>query len=484
MTVSPWDDPRVAGLQRELVDQQLAGEWPSHFRAFVDAVKATQCPGSIWEVGCASGYGRELLDRAGVSYASYWGVDISGPAIAIARERYPESDWVCATPQEHREARPVRYDVVIDGCALMHVDDWRAHLATLCAASRRWLILHRLPVNGKTAGRYETEGYGKTFPAWRFHAAEIAEELGKHGFVPSGAWQADGGQATLLYARPRHYACYFDSGYWPKARVMWESLRRHGGPAVLHALCWDAAAASLAEHAGLEVAVDMVGRHPELALAKLPGPPRNPVEHMWTCGPQHIVDVMDATGAPVTYVDADVMFHGSPEPLFAEAGKYDGFVIPHGFAEAWRGLPGPTVESHSIFGTYNVGLVHFERGVSKIAERWASACRNWCFERVLRDDVGGPLYGDQGYLNGFPISGARAIEHPGACLGPWAVHTRALDVRDGVIHFGGRPLVAYHYSSYHQTPHGGEQVALPDYALTPRQIEILYTPYREALNAR
>lgn len=478
MTASPWNDPRVAGLQRELVDQQLAGERPRHFTAFVNAVKATQCPGSIWEVGCASGYGRELLDRAGVSYASYSGTDISGPAIEIARERYPESRW---TQADLRDQDGVRADVVIDGCALMHVDDWRAHLAGLCAASRRWLVLHRLPVNGKTAGRTETHGYGKTFPAWRFHAAEIAEELGKYNFLPVSAWQADGGEATCLYARPRVYATYFDSAYWPKARVMWESLRRQGGPAVLHALCWDAAAASLAEHAGIDVAVDIVGRHPELAVAALPGPPRNPVEHMWTCGPQHIVDVMEATGGPVTYVDADVMFHASPEPLFADAAEYGGFVVPHGFAEASRGLPGPTEESHLMFGRFNVGLVHFEPGL--LAERWAKACRGWCYDKVVHD-VGGALYGDQGYLNGFPVSGALAIEHPGACLGPWAVHTRALDVRDGVIHFGGRPLVAYHYSSYHQLPHGGEQVALPDYALTPRQIEILYTPYRKALASR
>lgn len=74
------------------------------------------------------------------------------------------------------------------------------------------------------------------------------------------------------------------------------------------------------------------------------------------------------------------------------------------------------------------------------------------------------------------------VRHPGACLGPWAVHTRALDVRSGVVHFGNRPLVAYHYSGLRDLPDGHSVPTRPEYRLTARQEAIVYRPYYQALD--
>jgi len=78
---------------------------------------------------------------------------------------------------------------------------------------------------------------------------------------------------------------------------------------------------------------------------------------------------MERTGQPVAYVDADIMFHSSPEPVFTEIGGAPAAVFPHNFARASQGLPGPTVESHEVFGQYNVGLVYVAD--RQVAEEWA-----------------------------------------------------------------------------------------------------------------
>ncbi len=186
-------------------------------------------------------------------------------------------------------------------------------------------------------------------------------------------------------------------------------------------------------------------------------------------------------------MDADVMFHSSPEPVFEEIGNAPAAVVPHGFCET-ASPPIPTLATHNVFGKYNVGLVHFNR--IGVALGWAESCLEWCRDRYeLRTSQAGfydpatvELYGDQKYLDWWPvIHGAHVIQHPGACAGPWGVHAKPLEVRDGVIHFGGRPLVSWHYSGYRELPDGHTVLTRPEYMLTDAQAEILYRPYWAAL---
>lgn len=501
--MNSWLAPSVAEAQRALADEQLQQQspMPIQFCALADAVCFTKCPGDIWEVGCASGYNREVLDRQGVAYRSYGGNDISPAAIKIARERYPESIWSLDGFRHRMEEAKLTgvaftpiADIMIDGCALMHADDWKAHLADLCARSRRWVILHRVPTHRDQTCRSATNAYGQEFGAWKFNTGDLSDATRAEGFRLQDALPADGGSWTAIYARPRIYATYADSAYLGRLKALHASMKRHCGPFELHVLAWDSGVIDWCASVGLPWS--------QAYHRVLSGPERTVVERMWTEGPQWIADVMERTGQPATYVDADIMFHSSPEPVFAEIGGAPAAVFPHNFARAAQGLPGPTVESHEVFGKYNVGLVYIAD--REIAEEWAAQCREWCYDRVedvssaeprARREMGGPpanlpvpipdrlrRYGDQKFLDAWPAdNGAHVVQHPGADLGPWSVHTRAIDVRDGAVFFGGRPLVAFHYSSYRELPDGHTVLTRPEYRLTPRQEEIIYGPYIEEL---
>ncbi len=289
----------------------------------------------------------------------------------------------------------------------------------------------------------------------------------------------------------RHFATYADSNYLGRLKALYASMQRHCGDFVLHVLAWDGGVERWATEQEMltgnarAVFIDnLIFTYPNLALEALPGPTRTRVEHMWTVGPAFIADVMRDTGQPVTYVDADVMFHSSPEPVFEEIGNAHAGVVPHGFCEVAR-APIPTAGTHNVFGLYNVGLVHFRD--PKLAAAWAFACQTWCyahFQEVTLDSTDGILYGDQKYLDPLPTKyGAHVVQHPGACAGPWGVHAKPLELREGVIHFGGRPLVAWHYSGYRELPDGHTVLTRPEYMLTDEQAEILYVPYIRALEA-
>ena len=198
---NPWLDPKIAEQQRELVDRQLAERpWPMHFTVYADAVRAVidSTAAGCWhvvEVGCGTGHGVEILSRSNSSGDSFAGIDISPRAIDLARKRNPLAVWIV-------DDAPVSGDIIIDGSCVLHVDDWRAHLAALCAASRDAVILHRLPVSPRAATfKAETRGYGHVFPAWSFSFPEVVGVMASHGFEHTETRKADGDSLTLTFRK-------------------------------------------------------------------------------------------------------------------------------------------------------------------------------------------------------------------------------------------------------------------------------------------
>ncbi len=493
---APWQSDDVAQLQRALVDKQLA-IWQAqpHFRAFVDAVRATQCPGSVLEVGCGSGHGMELLRAGGVEFGSYTGIDLSEAAIKIARKRLPAGEWIDMSLPKN--TWPM-FDVVVDGSCLLHVEDWRAHIRSLCRTSRRWVILHRVPVTDGDTRRSDTSGYGQTFPAWRFNMFDIQEAMRSLGFGDlTGLMAADGDSWTMTFAKARHFVTYADGNYLGKLKALHASLVRHAGPFKLHVLAWDQKVMDWCAGASSVNgwrADDYLDWRTELAVDKLPGPPRSRVEHMWTVAPQFISDIMDraendytpsTNGEPVTYLDADLYCFSSPEPVFSEIGGAPAAFVGHNFATteqaAALGAPIPTPESHLKFGRYNVGMVHF--AAPAIAQRWAALVRAWCCDRLAQTQEGRWIYADQTYLEILREEFSEAIEikNVAAAPGPWGIHAHPLEARDGVIHFGGRPVVFFHFSSLVEADHGQLQYTRPEYAVSNEQKATIYAPYLDAL---
>jgi hypothetical protein len=182
--------------------------------------------------------------------------------------------------------------------------------------------------------------------------------------------------------------------------------------------------------------VDFEVADPEVAATRST---RSAIEYYFTCTPSLMLFVMNnEPGAEwVTYLDSDLFFFASPDPIYGEMKEAAFGIIPHRFTKR--------AASHRRFGIYNVGWVSVRRRDDGIAALrwWRERCIEWCYDRVEGD-----RFADQRYLDRLPglFAGVHVIEHLGANLAPWNIAGYRIEWRDGSVQIEGRyPLLFFHF---------------------------------------
>ena len=240
----------------------------------------------------------------------------------------------------------------------------------------------------------------------------------------------------------RHYCTYFDSGYLPRGLALYESLRLHAGSFTLWILCLDEPSLDLLRRLDVPAVRliplrDLEECYPELLSRKAE---RSRVEYYFTLTPflpAYVLGQGPDSPNEVTYLDADLYFYSSPEPLFDELGAGSVSIIPH--------RPPDHLESKlRPFGLYNVGWLTFRATANSTAclEWWQERCLEWCHDRA--EDG---RFADQAYLDHFPalFDGVVILRHPGANLAPWNIGRHSLATSLGQISVDGSPLVFFHF---------------------------------------
>jgi hypothetical protein len=278
----------------------------------------------------------------------------------------------------------------------------------------------------------------------------------------------------------RHYCTYFDQRYAAYGLTLYHSLRQHGAEFRLWVLCLDEAIyQALAQLALPDLTLVTLGEleraDPALLEAKQS---RSRVEYYFTLTPALILFLLQhsADVELLTYLDADLFFFASPEPLWDELGSHSIAIIAHRFPPHLRQL-----ESH---GVYNVGWLTFRRDEAGLIclRWWRERCLEWCYDRV--EDG---RFADQKYLDDWPtrFDGVTALEHKGANVGPWNLTNHPLRRAANQIWVDDQPLVFFHF-------HGLKPITATLYdthlrnfrrRLTPFVRRHIYQPYLRALRA-
>lgn len=235
----------------------------------------------------------------------------------------------------------------------------------------------------------------------------------------------------------RHYVTYFDHHFLSRGLALYGSLARQNPSFCLWVLCLDDECARILQ--SLRLTRLRVLRLEALeaadpALAAVKGT-RTGVEYYWTCGPALLKHLLDRHPDVDlwTYLDADLYFLGSPEPLFDELGEGSMLIIPHR-------VPGSK-------GTYNVGWIIFRRTPSTMSclNRWREQCIEWCFDRVEDGK-----FGDQAYLDSWPSTypGTVVSGLHGAGLARWNDYGVTWNGRTLLAAKDQRqPVIFYHFSN-------------------------------------
>ena len=239
----------------------------------------------------------------------------------------------------------------------------------------------------------------------------------------------------------RYYCTYFDRYYLLRGLALYRSLIQHAEPFMLWVLCFDDwsfdVIAKLAQPNLRPIALaDFERGDTDLAAIK---PTRSKVEYYFTCSPSLPLYLIKRHPEIdlLTYLDADLYFYASPEPIFAEMGTASVLISEHRYP--------PHLKAMEIHGIYNVGLLAFRNDDLAYAclSWWRAQCLEWCYDRPENGK-----YADQKYLDDWPerFAGVKVSEHPGAGLAPWNWANSHIQPRpDGTFLVDGQPLIFFHF---------------------------------------
>lgn len=166
----------------------------------------------------------------------------------------------------------------------------------------------------------------------------------------------------------------------------------------------------------------------------------------WGCKPLLIGQLLEEGYDRVIYVDNDICFFSSPDPLFEMLDAHAVLLTPHFYpADPTRGQH--WLEANFRVGLYNAGFVAAGQNGRGAMEWWAACCAY-----SIRKSAWRGLFDDQKYLDLLPVifDGVHVLRHRGCNVAGWNIDMcpRTVSADGSVIIDGRWPLVFVHFNSF------------------------------------
>ena len=243
----------------------------------------------------------------------------------------------------------------------------------------------------------------------------------------------------------RSFCTYFDINYLPYAKALSFSLEQNLNNYKLYIVCMDDEVEKKLNKNPFPNS--SILSHKELIefrpILKEIMQSRSKVEYFFTCSAQ-ICELIFSKFPKIemlTYIDSDIYFFDSPEPIFNEINGYSVGIIEHKFH--WMGF------YKKKYGRFNVGWINFRNdkiGRSCLSD-WATNCIEWCYQR-LEDNK----YADQKYLDDWPkkYPKIKIIKNIGANLAIWNIKNYRISIENNRLLVNNYPLIFYHFAGLKQ----------------------------------
>lgn len=242
----------------------------------------------------------------------------------------------------------------------------------------------------------------------------------------------------------RDYCTYFDRNYLTRGVAMINSLNKwETEPHTIIVVCMDELTRVILEKLALPNVVTVPMHDIEAGDSALLATKENRSvrEYLWTTTPTVILRVLErhSNGESLTYVDSDMLFYSSVEPIFTELAENNVIIHEHRFP--------PRLKHLEENGIYNVGLLSF-RNTSEAREVlhwWRERCIEWCYDTPQDGKMG-----DQAYLNEWPtkFSKVGVIQNIGIGAAPWNIEQYQVSQQSNErVFLNDIELVLYHFHS-------------------------------------
>lgn len=280
-----------------------------------------------------------------------------------------------------------------------------------------------------------------------------------------------------MQVEPRYFCTLFDSGYLFKGLAMLQSLARFCPGTHVFVLCMDQQTQAILETLELKYITCIPLRDIEDEALLEAKKDRGVAEYCWTLSssvPWYVLQHNPQIDF-ITYLDADLLFYSSVQPLFDEIGDASIAIIEHRFT--------PRLQDREVNGRFCVEWVSFRRDEEGMAclERWRGQCIDWCYYRLEDGKMG-----DQKYLDEWPerYTSCHILQHSGAGIAPWnyAQYTFGND-HSGQITVQGSPLIFYHFHQFQLLENGKFDRLSTFYTAECQEPNTIYNVYENELKA-
>lgn len=274
-----------------------------------------------------------------------------------------------------------------------------------------------------------------------------------------------------------NFCTLFDSYYLTRGIALYRSLELYCENFHIYIFAFDDKSVSILQKLNLiHSTIITINEFENEDLLKVK-PTRTIAEYCWTCTASTIwYSITKFNLDHCTYLDPDILFFSSPDPVYEEIGNNSIGITPHNFSKGLR--------SSIVYGKYCVQFNYFKNDLNgmKALKWWKDSCIDWCFAK-MEDGK----YGDQKYLDYFHdrFNNVCDISHLGAGVAPWNVSKYNIESIKGnlIIELKGKPgnpfpLIFYHFQGLRFEEKDTEIISQPSVLKIEYSVlKNIYTPY-------
>lgn len=239
----------------------------------------------------------------------------------------------------------------------------------------------------------------------------------------------------------RYFCTLFDSNYLIKGLTMIKSLSEFCEDFEFYVLCLDYKTKFILGEINIPnikcIELFEVENNDLLKVKE----ERTKAEYCWTLAPNFTWYIMDKFKDInlITYLDADLLFYSSFEPIFKEIGNSSIAIIEHRFAKPYKNL-----ESNGRFCVEWNSFRRDKEGMECL-NTWRKQCLEWCFYKLEEGKMG-----DQKYLDEWPTkyNSCHIIKSLGAGIAPWNYSQYEIINKHPEIKINGDNLIFYHFHQF------------------------------------
>jgi hypothetical protein len=270
-----------------------------------------------------------------------------------------------------------------------------------------------------------------------------------------------------------NFCTLFDTHYFTRGLALYYSLEKNCPDFHIYIFAFNQKANDLLREMNLNKAtIISLKEFEDEELLKIK-PSRSIAEYCWTCTSSTILYALEKYNLEsCTYLDADLFFYSSPEPIFKEMGNQSILITEHRYS--------PRYNKQLKAGKYCVQFINFrnnDQGLTAL-RWWRTRCIEWCYARYEDGK-----FGDQLYLEDWTerFKGVHVLQNPGGGLAAWNIQQYTFekinDTVTGTEILTGRKFEAIFYHFHYFKFYTNGKIELGRRTLTENVLNVFYKPY-------